>query len=189
MGEISLRLAAWVTAVCALLELVVGVTSNSLALTTDSGYMASDACALFMAIWALKNKRLRSYMMWLSSVMMLVVVLYMSHEAIVAFDDNLAIMSMRVFFVSMIGLLVNIWVSRGLVSMNEDRNIQVAHLHVICDMLGSAIAVLSGLMGLMGLSSKVDVVLTLVSAIGVGIATLIIMYKMATSDPVLELES
>lgn len=178
MGQISLKLAAVVTFLCALLELVVGLNCGSLALTTDSGYMASDACALFMAIIALRNKTMRSYMLWLSSIMMLCVVFYMLRSSIAAIGHEGHMMAPGVLIVSAIGLFINIWVSRGLVGMPCDHNIQVAHLHVICDMLGSAIAVVSGIMSLIGFDQSYDTYLSIFSGLGVGIATIILMYKM-----------
>lgn len=178
MGQLSLKLAAWVTAICAMLEFFVGVSCNSMALTTDSGYMASDAAALFMAIWAIKSSKVRSCMMWLSSIMMLMVVFYMANAAISAWSNPEPMAGVGVLLVSTVGLLINIWVSKGLLGMKNDRNIQVAHLHVICDMLGSAIAVISGSLALIGFDAKVDIILSLISAFGVGLATLILMYKM-----------
>lgn len=149
-----------------------------MALTTDSGYMASDAAALFMAIWAIKSSKVRSCMMWLSSIMMLMVVFYMANAAISAWSNPEPMAGVGVLLVSTVGLLINIWVSKGLLGMKNDRNIQVAHLHVICDMLGSAIAVISGSLALIGFDAKVDIILSLISAFGVGLATLILMYKM-----------
>lgn len=178
LGQLSIKLAAWVTLTCALLEFIVGHYGNSMALVTDSGYMASDALALFMAMLAIKNNNLRSYMLWFSAIMMLLVVCIMLAQAIVAATDPQNLLGSGVLVVSTIGLLVNIWVSKGLIDMPTDHNLQVAHLHVVCDMLGSAIAVLSGLLAIFGFAPKFDVMLTIISALGVGGATIILMYKM-----------
>lgn len=173
----SLKLAAWVTLACAVLEFVVGSYGNSMALTTDSGYMATDACALFMAIFAYKNKATRYYMLWLSSLMMLMVVAYMLQQALMEIHNPGIIAGPGVLLVSSLGLLINIWVSKGLIDMPEDHNIQVAHLHVICDMLGSAIAVISGFLAILGFNAQWDIFLTIFSSLGVGIATLVLMYR------------
>ena len=182
MSKLSLKLAAWVTLACALLEFVVGVSCQSMALTTDSGYMTTDACALFMAILAANDKRLRSKMMWFSAIMMLLVVFYMLAQSIKAYFNPPVVLGSGVLLVSAIGLVVNIWVSNGLVKMPDDSNIKVAHLHVICDMLGSAIAVVSGIMAAMGFAAKYDIILSIISAIGVGVATTILMYKMYLAE-------
>lgn len=182
----SLKVAAWVTLACAILEFVVGSYGNSMALTTDSGYMASDACALFMAIFAYKNKAIRYYMLWLSSLMMLIVVAYMLQQAILEFNQPAIISGPGVLMVSALGLMINIWVSRGLIDMQEDHNIQVAHLHVICDMLGSAIAVVSGMLAVLGFASEYDIWLTVISSIGVGVATIVLMYKIFLQQFVLK---
>lgn len=178
LGQLSIKLAATVTLLCALLEFVVGTSCNSMALTTDSGYMTSDAIALFMAMVANNNASARPFMLWLSALMMLMVVAIMLGQAIAAIAHPEPITGLSVLLVSSLGLIINIWVSKGLVDMGKDHNLQVAHLHVVCDMLGSAIAVLSGLFALLGYAASWDVILTIISSLGVGIATIIIMYKM-----------
>ena len=96
-------------------EFVGGYWFNSLALMADAGHMANDSLSLFLALLAL----------FLSAIEM---------------------MALPMLGVASLGLLVNLLVAKIMLNSDHDNlNIKAAYLHVLTDLFGSIIAILSGL--------------------------------------------
>jgi cobalt-zinc-cadmium efflux system protein len=139
-------------------EALAGWWSGSLALMSDAAHMLTDSSALGLAAGAAWLSRrppstLHSYGLvraevmaaLFNSLLMLVLIGFIVHEAIARFDTPLVIQGNTVIVVAVIGLVINLvvaWVlSRGEHSLNS----RAALLHVLGDVLGSVAAIVAGI--------------------------------------------
>lgn len=141
----------------ALVEFVAGWWSGSLALLGDSGHMLTDSLALALAAAATGLARRapsvrHSYGLGRSEILaamvnaliMIALVALISAEAVARFSDPRPIQGAAVMVVALIGLLVNLLAAWLLSGGGNDLNIRAALLHVMGDLLGSAAALVSG---------------------------------------------
>jgi len=143
----------------AVIELVGGVWTNSLALLGDAWHMFSDVFALGLAWFAShhagrskKNKSGQSQIEIMASIinalLMLVVVVYIVLEAIDRFKNPHVVTGGYVMLIAFVGLIVNIIVAKLLHDDHHDHalnhNKRVAFLHVMSDLLGSIAALVAG---------------------------------------------
>ena len=128
-------------------EFVGGNWSNSLALMADAGHMANDSLSLFLALLALfLSAQKQRHIALLNSGSLIVVALMILVEAIQRWQNPIEMMALPMLGVASLGLLVNLLVAK--IMLNSDHNnlnIKAAYLHVLTDLFGSIIAVLSGL--------------------------------------------
>ena len=128
-------------------EFVGGYWFNSLALMADSGHMANDSLSLFLALLALfLSAQKQRYIALLNSGSLIVVALMILVEAIQRWQNPIEMMVLPMLGVASLGLLVNLLVAK--IMLNSDHNnlnIKAAYLHVLTDLFGSIIAILSGL--------------------------------------------
>ena len=128
-------------------EFVGGYWFNSLALMADSGHMANDSLSLFLALLALfLSAQKQRYIALLNSGSLIVVALMILVEAIQRWQNPIEMMALPMLGVASLGLLVNLLVAK--IMLNSDHNnlnIKAAYLHVLTDLFGSIIAILSGL--------------------------------------------
>ena len=128
-------------------EFVGGYWFNSLALIADAGHMANDSLSLFLALLALfLSAQKQRYIALLNSGSLIVVALMISVEAIQRWQNPIEMMALPMLGVASLGLLVNLLVAK--IMLNSDHNnlnIKAAYLHVLTDLFGSIIAILSGL--------------------------------------------
>jgi cobalt-zinc-cadmium efflux system protein len=133
-------------------QVVVGLATNSLALLSDAGHMATDALGLGLALAAIGaanrtvQARHRTFGLYrleilaalANAVLLFVVAGYVLVEAIGRLDDPPEIDSMPVFVVGMIGLAVNV-VAFALLRRGaaESINVRGAYFEVMADTLGS----------------------------------------------------
>ncbi len=143
----------------ALVELIGGRLTGSLALMSDAGHMFFDAAALALAAVAsiiagrpatarhsFGFARAEVLGAALNGVMMLVVIALIVSEALHRLAHPQPIHAGWAITIAMIGLLVNLAVI-ALLSRNEQTlNMRGALLHVIGDLLGSAAAVAAGVL-------------------------------------------
>lgn len=133
-------------------QIVVGLVTDSLALLSDAGHMATDALGLGMALAAIgaadrvAHARHRTFGLYrleilaaLANAMLLFAVAgYVLYEAVGRLDDPPEIASLPVFVVGAIGLAVNIvaflLLRRG---AEESLNVRGAYYEVVADTLGS----------------------------------------------------
>lgn len=157
----SLAILAWavgLTLVFAVVEVVAGFISNSLALISDAGHMVTDAASLALALFAqLVAKRppssrysfgfgrAEALAAFVNGLVMLAVVGWIVYEAIHRFAAPQQVQGGTVATVALIGLLVNILVAWVLSKDRDSMNTRAALIHVMGDMLGSVAALTAGL--------------------------------------------
>jgi cobalt-zinc-cadmium efflux system protein len=141
----------------AVVEVVAGWWSGSLALISDAGHMVTDSSALglaALAAWFAKRPpslrhtyglvRLEILVALLNSLLMLVLIGWIVLEAIDRFGAPNAVNGSAVMGVAAIGLAVNAGVAWRLHHGGDDLNTRAALLHVLGDLLGSVAALTSG---------------------------------------------
>lgn len=125
-------------------EFVGGYWFNSLVLMADAGHMANDSLSLFLALLALfLSAQKQRYIALLNSGSLIVVALMILVEAIQRWQNPIEMMALPMLGVASLGLLVNLFVAW--IMLKSDLNIKAAYLHVLTDLFGSVIAILSGL--------------------------------------------
>ena len=156
-------------------EFIGGYWFNSLALMADAGHMANDSLSLFLALLALfLSAQKQRHIALLNSGSLIVVALMILVEAIQRWQNPIEMMALPMLGVASLGLLVNLFVAKMMLNSDHDNlNIKAAYLHVLTDLFGSIIAILSGLSAyLLGwlwvdpLASMILSVLVLKSGIG-----------------------
>ena len=130
-----------------IVEFVGGYWFNSLALMADAGHMANDGLSLFLALLALfLSAQKQRYIALLNSGSLIVVALMILVEAIQRWQNPIEMMALPMLGVASLGLLVNLLVAKIMLNSDHDNlNIKAAYLHVLTDLFGSIIAMLSGL--------------------------------------------
>lgn len=160
-GRKQLGLAALLTGLFMVVEVIGGVISGSLALLADAGHMLTDFAALSMAWLAFRlatkpatNRltfgyaRLPVLAAFVNGLALFAISIFIIIEAARRFGhmDNHDILAGTMLWVALAGLLVNIIVFMILRSADRDNlNVRGAVLHVIGDMLGSAAAIIAAL--------------------------------------------
>ncbi|WP_151634060.1 cation diffusion facilitator family transporter [Noviherbaspirillum aerium] len=152
-----LAAAAMLTLVFAALEAFAGVLSNSLALISDAGHMVTDSASLAFALLAQfvarrppspKNSfglgRAEALAAFINALAMLVLIGWISLEAISRFRNPLPVQGQTVFTVAAIGLLINLLVAWLLSRDRSSVNTRAALVHVMGDLLGSIAAIAAG---------------------------------------------
>ena len=130
-----------------IVEFIGGYWFNSLALMADAGHMANDSLSLFLALLALfLSAQKQRYITLLNSGSLIVVALMILVEAIQRWQNPIEMMALPMLGVASLGLLVNLFVAWIMLKSDHDNlNIKAAYLHVLTDLFGSIIAILSGL--------------------------------------------
>jgi cobalt-zinc-cadmium efflux system protein len=139
------------------IEAFAGWWSQSLALLSDAGHMFSDALALALAAFAAWIARKppslqHSYGLgraeilgaWISSLLVLIVGIYVITQAIQRFHYPANVSGGIVIIVGFIGVIVNIAIAWILTHGEQSLNVRAAILHVMGDLLGSVAALISG---------------------------------------------
>ena len=128
-------------------EFIGGYWFNSLALIADAGHMANDSLSLFLALLALfLSAQKQRYIALLNSGSLIVVALMILVKAIQRWQNPIEMMALPMLGVASLGLLVNLFVAKIMLNSDHDNlNIKAAYLHVLTDLFGSIIAILSGL--------------------------------------------
>lgn len=133
-------------------ELAAGILTNSLALLSDAGHMATDALGLGMALAAIVAAdnagkdgqrtyglyRLEILAALANALLLFAVAGYVLYEAARRFQDPPEILSGPMLVVALLGLAVNLvgwWLLRA--GANKSINVEGAYLEVIADLVGS----------------------------------------------------
>ncbi len=141
----------------AVVEVVAGFWSNSLALISDAGHMVTDASALALALLAqymakrppsAKNSfgfgRAEALAAFVNGIVMLAVIIWIGVEATHRLNKPEAVQGATVFVVALIGLVVNLIVAWVLSHDKKSLNARAALIHVMGDLLGSVAALVAG---------------------------------------------
>jgi len=154
-----------VTIVFAVVELVGGLLSGSLALVSDSGHMFTDVAALGLSLWAgymvmkvagerqtFGFLRVEILVALINGVILVVVSIFIIYEAINRLRSPPEVQSGLMLVVALMGLAANvfgIYMLRG--GAKENLNIKGAFLHIAGDLLSSIGVIVSALIiGLTG---------------------------------------
>lgn len=153
----ALAFALCLTLVFAVIEVLTGFISNSLALISDAGHMVTDGAALGLALLAqLIAKRppsarhsfgfgrAEALAAFVNALAMLAVVGWIVFEALHRFRSPQQVEGGAVFVVAVIGLAVNLLVAWLLSRDQESINTRAALVHVMGDILGSIAAIAAG---------------------------------------------
>ncbi|MES2151985.1 MAG: cation diffusion facilitator family transporter [Pseudomonadota bacterium] len=153
----ALAWALGLTLCFAVVELVAGFTSNSLALISDAGHMVTDAAALGLALLAQMIAkrppsarhsfgfgRAEALAAFVNGLVMLAVVGWIVFEALGRFRTPQPVQGAMVFVVAFIGLIINVVVAWVLSKDKQSVNTRAALVHVMGDLLGSVAAIVAG---------------------------------------------
>ena len=141
----------------AVIELLGGLWSGSLALISDAGHMFTDAGALLLALVANHiGQRPANYDKsygyaraevigaLVNGITMLGLVLWIFVEAVQRLLHSNAVNGVGVMVIAVIGLLVNLASAWHLSHDHENLNSRAAFIHVLGDLLGSVAAIVAG---------------------------------------------
>ncbi|HQT80884.1 MAG TPA: cation diffusion facilitator family transporter [Ferrovaceae bacterium] len=141
----------------ALVELIAGYFSNSLALISDSGHMVSDALSLglgSLAVWLGKRPPSQQHSYGLqraevlaalfNGILLLAVILGIVVEAFLRISEPHQVNAVTVVIVAAIGMLMNMVNALFLSKMESGLNSRAAMIHVIGDFFGSLAALVAG---------------------------------------------
>jgi|RhiMethySRZTD1v2_1073278.scaffolds.fasta_scaffold62451_3 cobalt-zinc-cadmium efflux system protein len=141
----------------AVIELVAGLASGSLALTSDAGHMFSDALSLALAAaaaWLARRPpgikhsyglaRAEVIGATLNGLLMLGIIIVLVVEAVERLLSPQEVNAAVVVGVAAIGLLVNAGVAYILSRGEHDLNVRGALIHVLGDLVSSVAALISG---------------------------------------------
>jgi cobalt-zinc-cadmium efflux system protein len=141
----------------AVVEVVTGVMSNSLALISDAGHMVTDAAALGLALLAqiiakrppsarhsFGFGRAEALAAFVNSLVLLLLVGWIGYEALSRFSHPEEVHGATVFIVAGIGLAVNLVLAWLLSRGDSNMNTRAALVNVLGDLLGSVAALVSG---------------------------------------------
>ncbi|WP_339048176.1 cation diffusion facilitator family transporter [Candidatus Mesenet endosymbiont of Phosphuga atrata] len=151
----SLIYAIIIIAVTAVLEVVGGVISNSLALLSDAGHMLTDLISLILSWFAYKvatkksdlkrsygYHRIQVVAAFVNGLTLFLISGIIIFESIKRFISPVNIDWQIMFFTAILGLIANILAFFLLYRKDEDNlNIKSAVLHIIGDILGSLAAI------------------------------------------------
>jgi cobalt-zinc-cadmium efflux system protein len=146
-----LLLALGITLTFAVVEVVGGLASGSLALISDSGHMFTDALALALSLWAgyvatrMANERQTFGMLrveilvaLINGVVLLAVSLVLMYEAVLRLQNPMPIEGGLMLIVAAFGLVANLASVIILRERAKDNlNVKGAFLHVLGDLLSS----------------------------------------------------
>lgn len=141
----------------AVVEVITGFMSNSLALISDAGHMVTDAAALGLALLAqliakrppsARNSfgfgRAEALAAFVNSLVLLVLVGWIVVEAVHRFSQPEQVQGAMVTIVAAIGLLINVVLAYILSRGESNMNTRAALVNVIGDLLGSVAALAAG---------------------------------------------
>ncbi len=163
-------------------ELVVGILANSLALIADAGHMATDVVALLMGMSALLLARhgsatARRSFGWhraevfsaiVNAVLLIAVGAYVLYEAIERIGTDPQVPGMTLIVVALIGLAVNVLVMLMLRSdAKESIAVRGAYLEVLADAVGSVGVLVAGVFAIVTGSGYADIVVAVLIALWV----------------------
>ena len=153
----ALAVALVVTLLFAVIEVVFGFISNSLALISDAGHMVTDAASLGLALLAqliakrppsARNSfgygRAEALAAFVNGLAMLLVIGWIVFEAVQRFGAPRPVAGQTVLIVASIGLAVNLGVAWLLSRDQVSINTRAALVHVMGDVLGSIAAIAAG---------------------------------------------
>lgn len=158
-GRKKLAMIMTITFAFAIVEMVGGWFSGSLALISDAFHMLTDSSslmlALIMAILAQRpadDKYSYGHGRWeiigalLNGIFMIAVIVFLIYEGIDRILNPRPVESTTIIWIATIGLFINIFAAWLLHSHSHSLNTRGAFLHVLGDLLGSVAAIAAGVL-------------------------------------------
>lgn len=181
----ALWLAVGLTLGFAAIEAFAGWWSGALVLLGDAAHMLTDAFALglaALAAWLARRPadrrhtfgfgRIEMLGALINALLMLGVAAGITLEAIERLQSPPQVMAGTIAWVALIGLFVNLLVARLLWPCGENLNVRGALLHVLGDILGSIVALATGIVLLFTDWFWLDPLLSLVICVLIGLSAL-----------------
>jgi cobalt-zinc-cadmium efflux system protein len=172
----GLILALAFTGIVMMVEAIGGILTNSLALLADAGHMLTDLLSLAMSFFALTLAlrpatkehtygfhRLEILSALANGVMLILIALYILHEAYKRLLVPEPVRSMEMLVVATIGFVAN-GASAFFLGGGESLNIRGAFLHVLSDALSSMGVVVGGVVMLLTGQYLVDPIISVLIA-------------------------
>ena len=159
----------------AVVELIGGLWSHSLALIGDAGHMATDSFSLAFALVAnilaqrgadarhsYGHGRIEVMAAFVNALFMLGVIAWIFFEAYQRFMTPPPVAGAPVIGIAGVGLLINLAVAWSLSRDRDNMNTRAALIHVLGDLLGSVAAIAAGIIIYFGGPVQVDPILSCV---------------------------
>lgn len=156
-SQAALSVALGLTLLFAVIEVITGFISNSLALISDAGHMVTDAAALGLALLAQAIAkrppsprhsfgfvRAEALAAFVNSLAMLALVAWIAWEAVQRLLHPEPVQGGVVLVVAAIGASINLLVAWVLSRDNQSINTRAALVNVLGDLLGSLAAIAAG---------------------------------------------
>lgn len=156
-------------------ELVGGILSQSLALISDAGHMATDAASLLFALvanWLARegadshhsfgHARIEVLAAFVNALLMFAVLFWICFEAIERISNPTDVAGGSVMLIAAIGLTVNLGVAWSLSRDRDNVNTRAALVHVLGDIMGSLAAIAAGTVIYFGGPTIIDPILSLI---------------------------
>jgi cobalt-zinc-cadmium efflux system protein len=153
----ALRWAATLTVGFAAIEAVGGWWTGSLALISDAGHMLTDGAALglaALAAWAARRPpsarhsyglgRAEVFAALANALAMLAIAGGIAYEALGRWQSPSPVKGGAAALIALVGLAINLVILRRLTPHSHDLNTRAAMLHVVGDAMGSAAALVAG---------------------------------------------
>jgi cobalt-zinc-cadmium efflux system protein len=148
----GLKMTIILTFIFFLIEVMVGMYSNSLALLSDAGHMSHDLLALIVSLLALKfftaTDRFKTGAIWVNIATLFGVGFWIFYEAFLRLSHLPNVNGVAVIWVGSFGLLINLvslyWM-RTYEDVKHDMNLKSAYAHILSDAIGSLGAIASGI--------------------------------------------
>jgi cobalt-zinc-cadmium efflux system protein len=157
----------------AIVEVIGGIWSGSLALIADAGHMVTDSAALLFALAAniiasrpVSDRhsyglaRVEVIAAFINSIAMMGVVAWIFFEAVQRLNAPVPVQGLAVFAIASVGLAINLVVAWTLSRDRDNINTRAALVHVMGDLLGSVAAIAAGLIIFLGGPLVVDPLLS-----------------------------
>jgi cobalt-zinc-cadmium efflux system protein len=187
-GPRAYLVALCVTLAYAVVELLGGIWSGSLALASDAGHMFSDALALGLAAGAawiaqrppgLKHSyglgRAEVIGAALNGLLMLAIIVVLVVEAVQRLLEPRPVAASAVMLIAAVGLIVNAGVAFILSRGQRDLNVRAALIHVLGDLVSSLAALIAGAVIYVTGWVTIDPILSLVIAALILVTTLALL--------------
>jgi cobalt-zinc-cadmium efflux system protein len=175
----SLKAALFITATFLVAEFLGALYTNSLALMADAGHMLTDVAALGLSFFAMRFSsrpatpkktygfyRVEILAALLNGVLLILIALYIFYEAYGRLLSPPQVKADWMLAVAVMGLMANM-VSAYLLFGKQGHNLNIrgALFHVLSDMVGSAGAVIAGVVILMSGYTVADPIISIVVGI------------------------
>lgn len=178
-NENRMAIAALLTGIFMIVEVIGGYISGSLALIADAGHMLTDCAALTLAWLGFRLARRAAdwkhtfgfdrfaiLAAFINGVSLFVVAGWIIYEAIKRLGQPVEVMGLPMLIVASLGLVVNLLVFAILMSADkENLNVRGAVLHVLGDLLGSAAAIIAAVVIMLTGWMPIDMIVSILVAL------------------------